>query len=359
MKRAYNFSAGPAMLPGPVIERLQDEIGSWHDTGMGAMEMSHRGAEFTSIAEKAESDLRDLLAIPASYRVLFMQGGATAQFAAVPMNLCAPDDIADYLVTGYWSRKALKEGGRFGQANVVFDTAEDNDTSIPEADQWRQSAKAAFTHYVDNETIGGLRLPGVPEVDSTLVVDMSSSILSAPLNVEQYGIIYAGAQKNIGPAGLTIVIIQEELLDYEHGPIPSVLDYRKMADSGSMLNTPPTFAWYTAGLVFEWAIAQGGVEKLAERNHAKADRIYEAIDGSAFYSNPVAKEYRSLMNIPFMLADDSLNGLFLEQAERRGLMSLKGHRSVGGMRASIYNAMPDEGVDTLVEFMGEFERANG
>ncbi|MCZ6561104.1 MAG: 3-phosphoserine/phosphohydroxythreonine transaminase [Gammaproteobacteria bacterium] len=359
MKRAYNFSAGPAMLPGPVIERLQDEIGNWQDTGMGAMEMSHRGAEFTSIAEKAETDLRDLLSIPESYRVLFMQGGATAQFAAVPMNLCAPGDTADYLVSGYWSRKALKEGARFCQAHIVFDTADNNDTSIPEADQWRQSGTAAFTHYVDNETIGGLRLPGVPEVDSTLVVDMSSSILSAPLKVEDYGLIYAGAQKNMGPAGLTIVIIREDLLNYQHGTIPAVLDYRKMADSGSMLNTPPTFAWYTAGLVFEWALAQGGVEKLAARSQANADRIYQAIDDSAFYSNPVAKKYRSLMNIPFMLADDSLDGLFLEQAAKHGLMSLKGHRSVGGMRASIYNAMPDEGIDALVEFMGEFERANG
>jgi phosphoserine aminotransferase len=364
MKRVYNFSAGPAMLPGPVIERLREETGDWHGVGMAAMEMSHRSAEFISIAEKAEADLRDLLSIPDSYKVLFMQGGATAQFAVVPMNLCAPGDTADYLVTGYWSRKAAKEAARFCQANIALDTAENGDTSIAEESQWRLSDKAAFFHYVTNETIGGVRLPTVPVTKAPLVVDMSSSILSELINVNDYGIIYAGAQKNIGPVGLTIVIVHDELLNERKGngqkdTIPMVLDYRKMADSGSMLNTPPTFSWYAAGLVFEWLKAQGGIEKMAARNRAKADRLYQAIDNSDFYSNPVEKKYRSLMNIPFMLADESLNALFLEQALERGLTSLKGHRSVGGMRASIYNAMPDEGVDALVAFMSEFERTNG
>lgn len=369
MKRVYNFSPGPAMLPDPVIERLREEMGDWHGSGMAAMEMGHRSAEFTSIAEKAEADLRDLLSIPDSYKVLFMQGGATAQFAAVPMNLCTADDTADYLVTGYWSRLAVREGARFCQANIVLDTADNGDTSIPEADQWRLSERAAFFHYVDNETIGGLRLPTVPVTKAPLVVDMSSSILSEPINVEDYGVIYAGAQKNIGPAGLTIVIVRDELLgdnkgkdkkgNARKGAIPGVFDYRRMADAGSMLNTPPTFSWYAAGLVFEWLKAQGGVEKMAARNRAKADRLYRAIDGSAFYANPVAVKYRSVMNIPFMLADESLDTLFLEQAAERGLTSLKGHRSVGGMRASIYNSMPDEGVDALVEFMGEFERNHG
>lgn len=363
MKRAYNFSPGPAMLPGPVIERLREEAGDWHGTGMAAMEMGHRSAEFSSIAEKAETDLRDLLSIPDSYKVLFMQGGATAQFAAVPMNLCAPDETADYLVTGYWSRMAVKEGARFCHANIVLDTADNGDTSIPEADRWHLSDQAAFFHYVDNETIGGLRLPTVPVTEAPLVVDMSSSILTEPIKVEDYGVIYAGAQKNIGPAGLTIVIVSDELLDRKgndkKGAIPSVLDYRRMANAGSMLNTPPTFSWYAAGLVFEWLKAQGGVEKMAARNRAKADRLYRAIDDSDFYANPVATKYRSMVNIPFMLADENLDALFLEQAAERGLTSLKGHRSVGGMRASIYNSMPDEGVDALVEFMGEFECTNG
>ena len=352
------------MLPGPVIERLREETGDWHGVGMAAMEMSHRSAEFISIAEKAEADLRDLLSIPDSYKVLFMQGGATAQFAVVPMNLCAPGDTADYLVTGYWSRKAAKEAARFCQANIALDTAENGDTSIAEESQWRLSDKATFFHYVTNETIGGVRLPTVPVTNAPLVVDMSSSILSELINVNDYGIIYAGAQKNIGPVGLTIVIVRDELLNERKGngqkdTIPMVLDYRKMADSGSMLNTPPTFSWYAAGLVFEWLKAQGGIEKMAARNRAKADRLYQAIDSSDFYSNPVEKKCRSLMNIPFMLADESLNALFLEQAVERGLTSLKGHRSVGGMRASIYNAMPDEGVDALVAFMSEFERTNG
>lgn len=352
------------MLPDPVIERLREEAGDWHGSGMAAMEMGHRSAEFTSIAEKAEADLRDLLSIPDSYKVLFMQGGATAQFAAVPMNLCTPDDTADYLVTGYWSRMAVKEGARFCQANIVLDTADNGDTSIPEADQWRLSDQAAFFHYVDNETIGGVRLPIVPVTQAPLVVDMSSSILSEPINVQDYGVIYAGAQKNIGPAGLTIVIVRDELIiekkgSAPKGAIPAVLDYRKMADAGSMLNTPPTFSWYAAGLVFEWLKVQGGVEKMAARNRAKADRLYRAIDNSDFYANPVAIKYRSVMNIPFMLADETLDALFLEQAAERGLTSLKGHRSIGGMRASIYNSMPDEGVDALVEFMGEFERTNG
>ncbi len=352
------------MLPGPVIERLREETGDWNGAGMAAMEMSHRSAEFISIAEKAEADLRDLLSIPDSYQVLFMQGGATAQFSAVPMNLCGPGDTADYLVTGYWSRKAVKEGARFCQANIALDTADNGDTSIPEAGQWNLSDQASFFHYVNNETIGGMRLPTVPVMKAPLVVDMSSSILSESINVEDYGIIYAGAQKNIGPAGLTVVIVRDELLKNKKGngrkgAIPIVLDYRKIADAGSMLNTPPTFSWYAAGLVFEWLKAQGGIEKMAARNRAKADRLYQAIDSSDFYSNSIEKKYRSLMNITFMLADDSLDALFLKQAAECDLTSLKGHRSVGGMRASIYNAMPDEGVDSLVSFMGEFERANG
>ncbi len=357
--RAYNFGAGPAMLPNAVVDRIRDEMGDWHGTGMSAMEMSHRGPEFTSIAEKAEADLRELMAIPADYKVLFLQGGATSQFAAIPLNICQPEDRADFLVSGYWSRKAAKESARFCRANIAMDTGPDGDRNIPGAEHWKLSDDAAFVHFADNETIGGVRFPFLPKCTAPRISDMSSSILSGPVDVGDYGIIYAGAQKNIGPAGLTIVIIRDDLLGRQRKGVPTVMDYQKMAAAGSMLNTPPTFAWYAAGLVFEWLKEQGGLERMASRNQAKAELLYQAIDSSDFYSNPVDVGCRSLMNVPFILADASLDRQFLQQADDNGLKSLKGHRSIGGLRASIYNAIPYEGVDALVQFMSEFERVNG
>lgn len=344
------------MLPSQVVERVRDEMGDWRGTGMAAMEMSHRSPEFMSIASGAEQNLRDLLAIPDHYRVLFMQGGASAQSAFVPLNLCASDERADFLVTGYWSRKTAKEAARFCAANVALDTAGNNDTGIPAATEWTLSDKSAFLHYADNETIGGVKFREPPQGNGPLVADMSSSILSEPVDVERFGVIYAGAQKNIGPAGLTVVIVRDDLLERSGQLVPAVFDYRKVAAAGSMLNTPPSFAWYVAGHVFRWVLEQGGVAAMAARNTAKAARLYAAIDNSDFYSNPVVLDSRSVMNVPFVLARPELDAEFLSLANERGLVSLKGHRSVGGMRASIYNSMPDEGVDALIEFMNEFEK---
>lgn len=359
MDRVFNFSAGPAAIPLPVLERARDELVDWHGCGMSVMELSHRGKEFMSIAERAEADLRGLLDIPAGYRVLFLQGGASAQFGAIPFNLAGPQDKADYVVTGSWSKKALAEGRRFLRANVAADSAENRHTEIPDPAAWQLSPDAAYLHYTPNETIGGVEFHFVPAAPAPLVADMSSTLLSRPIDVSRFGLIYAGAQKNIGPAGLAIVIVREELLGRAREGTPVMMDYREQAQNDSMLNTPPTWAWYIAGLVFEWLLEQGGLAEMERRNRRKAETLYQAIDDSGFYANPVAKHCRSWMNVPFTLADPGLDAKFLEQAKGAGLLSLKGHRSVGGMRASIYNAMPQEGVDALIAFMAEFERRHG
>jgi phosphoserine aminotransferase len=355
--RVFNFSAGPAALPLEVLEQARDEMLDWHGTGMSVMEMSHRGKAFVSIATQAEADLRELLQVPANYKVLFLQGGATAQFAAIPMNLAAPDSGVDYVHTGAWSKKAISEAKRYANVNVAANAGEPY-ASIPAQGGWQRTANAAYLHYTPNETIGGVEFHFIPDTTSEvpLVADLSSTILSRPLDVSKFGLIYAGAQKNIGPAGLALVIVREDLIGRARAGTPAVMDYAAMAKDGSMLNTPPTYAWYVAGLVFQWLKRQGGLEAMGKRNQAKATKLYEAIDGSSFYANPVAKDARSWMNVPFTLARPELDKTFIAEAKEAGLVTLEGHRSVGGMRASLYNAMPMEGVDALVGFMREFER---
>lgn len=360
MTRVFNFSAGPAVLPQPVLERARDELVDWQGSGMSVMEMSHRGKEFMSIAEKAEADVRELLGIPAEYRVLFLQGGASSQFAMVPMNLLRGGRKADYLNTGSWSKKAISEARRFCEVNVAADTEAEKFTRAPAAEELKLSGDAAYVHYTPNETIHGVEFPYVPETgDIPLVADMSSTILSRPIDVSRFGLIYAGAQKNIGPAGITVVIVREDLIGRPLEGTPTMFDYKIHADNDSMYNTPPTYAWYIAGLVFEWLKERGGLEGMAEINRRKAAKLYAAIDGSAFYANPVEPASRSWMNVPFTLADPALDETFLKEAKQAGLHALKGHRSVGGMRASLYNAMPEEGVDALVGFMAEFEQRHG
>ena len=360
MARAYNFSAGPAMLPESVLRQAQEELLEWRKSGMCVAEMSHRGKEFMSIATQAEADLRELLEIPDNYKVLFLQGGASSQFAMVPMNLLRGAARADYLNTGSWSKKAIKEAKRYGTVNVAADTEEGRFSRAPAQDELKLSADADYVHYTPNETIEGVEFPYVPEVGhKPLVADMSSTILSRPIEVSRFGVIYAGAQKNIGPAGLTIVIVRDDLLGQTVPGTPTMFDYKVHADNESMYNTPPTYAWYLAGLVFKWLKDMGGLDTMGVINERKAELLYEAIDGSAFYANPVDPAARSWMNVPFTLADASLDDAFLAGAKEEGLLTLKGHRSVGGMRASIYNAMPETGVLALVDFMQEFERARG
>ena len=357
--RVYNFSAGPAALPLPVLERARDELPDWQG-GLSVMEISHRSKAFVAVAERAEADLRELLAVPAGYRVLFMQGGATAQFAAVPLNLAREDGQADYVNTGHWSERAIREARRFVNVRIAADEAASTYTTVPERASLRPAPGAAYLHYTPNETIGGVEFPYVPDAgDVPLVADMSSTILSRPIEVARFGLIYAGAQKNIGPSGITVVVARDELLGRARAGTPSVFDYRAVADAGSMLNTPPTFAWYVAGLVLEWLKGEGGLAEMARRNESKARMLYAAIDGSAFYSNPVARDCRSWMNVPFRLAKPELDQRFLAEAAAAGLAHLAGHRAVGGMRASLYNAMPVAGVAALVEFMREFERRHG
>jgi phosphoserine aminotransferase len=356
----YNFSAGPAVLPAEVLRRARDELLDWHGSGMSVMEMSHRGKEFVSIAEQAEADFRELLGISAEYHVLFLQGGATSQFAMVPMNLLRGRQQADYINTGAWSKKAIAEARRYCTVNVAATSEASGFTTVPAADSWQLDATAAYVHYTPNETIGGVEFHAIPDTGAVpLVADMSSTILSRPLDVSRFGVIYAGAQKNIGPAGLTVVIVRKDLAGATLDGTPSMYDYQAHADSGSMLNTPPTYGWYLAGLVFQWLREQGGLTAMAEINRGKAALLYAAIDGSDFYASPVDPAYRSWMNVPFTLADAALDKDFLEQAGAAGLLNLKGHRSVGGMRASIYNAMPVAGVNALVGFMQEFERTRG
>lgn len=359
MSRAYNFSAGPAMLPEDVLRQAQAEMLDWDHSGMCVAEMSHRGKEFMSIAEQAERDLRDLLAIPDNYRVLFLQGGASSQFAMVPMNLTGLSGKADYINTGSWSKKAIAEGHRFCSVHVAASTQPERFTRAPAQAELTFSEEAAYLHYTPNETIEGVEFGYVPEVSVPLVADMSSTLLSRPIDVSRFGLIYAGAQKNIGPAGLTILILREDLVREPLAGTPTMFDYRVHADTGSMYNTPPTYAWYLAGLVFRWLKDLGGLEAMAEINQRKASKLYAAIDGSDFYQNPVQPDSRSWMNVPFTLADPDLDADFLAGAKASGLLTLKGHRSVGGMRASIYNAMPEAGVDALIAFMAEFERTKG
>jgi len=359
MSRVYNFSAGPAAIPDAVLERIREDIPDWNSTGMSIMEVSHRSKEFVAVASKAEQDLRDLLAIPDNYSVLFPQGGATLQFAMVPLNLSSEGETVDYVHTGSWSKKAIAEAGRYCNVNIVADSADKNFTYVPPEAGWQRSEDAAYLHYCANETIGGVEFPFIPESDVPLVCDMSSTILSRPLDVSRYGVIYAGAQKNIGPAGITVVIVRKDLLDKARGSTPSLLNYAVYDSSGSMSNTPPVFTWYVAGLVFEHLKSKGGLEAMARVNEEKANTLYTAIDNSDFYSNPVREDCRSWMNVPFVLADPSLDARFLADADAAGLANLKGHRSVGGMRASIYNAMPPAGIDALVSFMQEFERTQG
>ncbi|MDO6459337.1 3-phosphoserine/phosphohydroxythreonine transaminase [Granulosicoccaceae sp. 1_MG-2023] len=360
MSRIFNFSAGPAMLPAEVLQQAKDEMLDWHGSGMSVMEMSHRGKDFLSIAEAAEADLRQLLAIPDNYKVLFLQGGASAQFSLIPMNLLGgKPGLIDFVNTGAWSKKAIQAAKNYADVHVVASSEDDNFNSIPAQDSWQRSDKAAYLHLTANETIGGVEFHTTPDSDVPLVADMSSNILSRPVDVSRFGLIYAGAQKNIGPAGLTLVIIRDDLIGEAHPATPDVFRYSVMADTDSMSNTPPTYGWYLAGLVFKWLLAQGGLDAMEARNVRKAGKLYDAIDSSDFYANPVAKDARSRMNVPFTLADGALDKEFLAGAAEAGLTSLKGHRSVGGMRASIYNAMPEEGVDALIAYMRDFEQRRG
>jgi phosphoserine aminotransferase len=347
------------MLPEPVLRQAQEEMLDWHGSGMCVAEMSHRGKEFMAIAEQAEQDLRELLAVPDGYRVLFLQGGASLQFAMVPMNLLRGRARADYLNTGSWSKKAISEARKRCDVNLAASTEEGNFTRAPAQTELSLSAEAAYLHYTPNETIQGVEFPYIPETSAPLVADMSSTILSRPLDVARFGLIYAGAQKNIGPAGLAIVIIRDELIGDAPAGTPAMLDYKTHAEAGSMYNTPPTYSWYLAGLVFQWLKDLGGLEAMGAINRRKAEKLYAAIDGSDFYANPVEPASRSWMNVPFTLANPDLDAEFLAGAKDAGLLTLKGHRSVGGMRASIYNAMPEDGVDALIAFMAEFERTKG
>jgi len=358
MQRALNFSAGPAMLPAEVLLRAGDEMLDWRGCGMGVMEMSHRGKEFMAIAAEAEADLRELLAVPPHYKVLFLQGGATLQFAQVPMNLLRGRQGADYVVTGEWSKKAVKEARAFCDVHVAASSEDRGFSYAPRG--WRVRPDAAYVHYCSNETIGGVEFHWVPETGAVpLVADASSHFLSRPLDVSRFGLIYAGAQKNAGPAGLTLVLVREDLLGQAAKGTPSVMDYKLQADADSMLNTPSTYALYVAGLVFKWLKQLGGLAEIERRNVAKARALYEVIDAGGFYANPVDKADRSRMNVPFRLPDERLDAPFLKGAEERGMLQLKGHRSVGGMRASISNAMPLEGVERLAAYMKEFAARHG
>ncbi|TBW54602.1 3-phosphoserine/phosphohydroxythreonine transaminase [Marinobacter halodurans] len=357
MSRAYNFCAGPAILPTEVLQQAREEMLDWRGTGMSVMEMSHRSGEFVAIAKEAERDLRDLAGVSDDYAVLFMQGGASSQFATVPLNLLGDKSSADYINTGIWSKKAIAEASRFADVNVAASSEADGFTTVPDQSVWHTNPDAAYLHYTPNETIGGLEYDFIPESGSVpLVADMSSTILSRPLDISRFGLIYAGAQKNIGPSGLVVVIIRKDLLGQARAQTPTMLNYQVIADNDSMYNTPATYSWYLAGLVFKWLKARGGVQAMGEINRRKADKLYGYIDASDFYANPIEPRFRSWMNVPFTLADDSLNSAFLKGAEERGLLNLKGHRTVGGMRASIYNAMPEDGIDALIDYMQTFEK---
>ena len=359
MTRCYNFCAGPASLPESVLETARDDLLDWHGKGLSLMEMSHRSPEVVGVAQRAEQTLRDLLGMSDDYAVLFLQGGASTQFSAVPLNLLGDKGSADYINTGQWSKKAIAEAKRYCDVNVAASSEATNFSTIPPRDSWQLGSDAAYLHYTPNETIGGVEYFWTPEVDVPLAVDMSSTLLSRVINVDDYGVIYAGAQKNIGPAGLTLVVVRRDLLGSADAKCPAMLNWQTAADNDSMYNTPPTFALYLAGLVFDWLQAGGGLEAMEVINRRKAKKLYAAIDGSDFYANPVELASRSLMNVPFTLADAALDKLFLQESEAAGLLNLKGHRSVGGMRASIYNAVSEVAVDALIAFMQDFEQRNG
>jgi phosphoserine aminotransferase len=360
MTRVFNFSAGPAVLPEAVLRQAADEMLDWHGSGMSVMEMSHRGKEFIAIHAETESLVRELLGVPANYKVLFLQGGAIGQNAFVPMNLLRGKASADYINTGEWSKKSIKEAKKYAGVNVAASAESGNFTSIPKQGSWKLDPNAAYVHICSNETIGGVQYHWTPDTGSVpLVADMSSDILSRPVDVSRYGLIYAGAQKNMGPSGLTLVIVRDDLIGQALPITPSAFDLKQQADNDSMLNTPPTYAIYIAGLVFKWLKAQGGLPAIEKHNLAKAGLLYDYLDATSFYSSPVARDDRSLMNVPFKLRDEALDGAFLKGAEQRGMIQLKGHRSVGGMRASIYNAMSLEGVKTLVAYMKDFEKSHG
>jgi phosphoserine aminotransferase len=360
MTRVFNFSPGPATLPEAVLRQAADEMLDWHGSGMSVMEMSHRGKEFISIHAEAEQLARELLGIPANYKVLFMQGGAIGENAIVPMNLIGRSGRADYVVTGDWSKKSAKEAAKYGTVNVAASGEGGKFTAIPKQSSWKLDPGASYVHICSNETIGGVQFHWVPDVGSVpLVADMSSDIMSRPIDVGRYGLIYAGAQKNMGPSGVTLVIVREDLLGHALPACPSAFDYKLQAEADSMFNTPPTYAIYIAGLVFKYIKERGGLKAMEEHNRAKAKVLYDYLDESKFFRNPVAPGDRSLMNVPFKLKDEALDDAFLKGAQARGMIQLKGHRSVGGMRASIYNAMPVEGVKALVAYMKEFEAQHG
>ncbi len=359
MSRLFNFCAGPAALPEAVLSKAQSELLDWRSKGLSVMEMSHRSAEFVEIAETAEADLRELMNISDDYAVLFLQGGATQQFSAAPLNLLGDKTTANYVNTGQWSKKAIKEAKRYCDVNVVASSEDNNFASIPAFDTWDIDENAAYLHYTPNETIGGVEFFWTPEVSMPLVADMSSTILSRPIDVDKFGVIYAGAQKNIGPSGLTIVLVRKDLFGKASPLAPSMLDYKVHADAGSMSNTPPAYGWYMAGLVFKWLKEQGGLTAIEAMNRRKYEKLYGFIDANDFYANPVELQSRSSMNVPFTVGDSSLDKVFLQQSEQAGLLNLKGHRSVGGMRASIYNAVSEAAVDALISFMDDFAKTNG
>ncbi len=362
-KRPFNFSAGPAALPEEVLEIAKAEMLDWHGSGMSIMEVSHRGKEFGQIVEQSQADLRELLNIPANYKILFLQGGATSQFSMVPFNLLRGNNKADYVNTGFWSERAIAEANKYCQVNIVASGESGKFTTIPNSDSWQLSKDAAYLHYTANETIHGVEFHYIPQsLDASeipLVTDMSSNMLSRPFDVSKFGLIYAGAQKNIGPAGLTIVIVRDDLIGQVDSKAPTLFDYQYLAKNDSMANTPPTYSWYIAGLVLQWLKKNGGLSAIAETNKKKAELLYSTIDQSEFYQNPVAPECRSLMNIPFILKDAALDKVFLDEAKKAGLLGLAGHRAVGGMRASLYNAVTLEAVQALTSFMGDFARRNG
>ncbi|MCH9645536.1 MAG: 3-phosphoserine/phosphohydroxythreonine transaminase [Proteobacteria bacterium] len=359
MSEIYNFSAGPAMLPKPVLQQIQAELLEYGNAKASVMEISHRGVDFTAVAQKAEQDLRELMNIPNNHKVLFLQGGASAQFSMVPINLLRGKTSVNYANTGHWSVKAIAEAKRYAEVNICTDSSANKFTDIDDFSNWNIDQDAAYLHYTPNETIAGLEFDFIPEADMPIVADMSSTILSREIDVSKFGVIYAGAQKNIGISGLTLVIVREDLIGNVVPKQPILFDYATQANNDSMHNTPATFPWYVAGRVFEWLKDQGGISAMASVNERKANKLYQAIDGSDFYSNPVNPKYRSWMNVPFILADDSLDKMFLEKSYNANLLALKGHKSVGGMRASIYNAMPESGVDALIEFMADFEKQYG
>ena len=358
MPRKFNFGAGPATMPESVLLEVQEELLDWNGLGLSVMEISHRSPEFIEIAKQAETDFRDLLSIKDDYAVLFTHGGATMQNAAVPLNLASKDGIADYVNSGHWAKRSMKEAERYTNVNVAASSEDSNFNYFPEQNSWTVSEDSSYIHYTPNETIGGLCLRSIEYSNVPIVADYSSGILSEPIDIDKFSLIYGGAQKNIGPSGLGFVIVKKDLLGNAQSITPNLLNYTLIHEGESMSNTPPTFAWYVAGKVFKWLKSLGGVEEIGKINNRKAKKLYQFIDDSNFYENNINKENRSIMNIPFLLHNDDLDTKFLSESKNAGLLALKGHRSVGGMRASIYNGLPEEAVDTLIEFMDDFEKKN-